>query len=164
MSSPHRALAPALIVVTLAAAPAAAADAPAPAAAATPGPAGTWLFLPRGNRLVASSLSLGLNGLGQVYNGETEKGLGMMSGWLAYPLAWGLDSLTGGSYVRLFAFTANMGIKAWSVTDAWQMAAPPTPPPAGPPPPPPPPRTPRHPVPPPPTPPPTPPATPPKQP
>lgn len=143
MSTPLRAFAPALMLAMLAAAPAAAADAPAPAATLALAPSGTWLFLPRGNRLIAGSLSLAFNGAGQLYNGETEKGLGMMSGWLAYPLAWGLDSLTGGSYVRLFAFTANMGIKAWSVTDAWQQAAPapapspappaPTPAPAAPP-------------------------------
>lgn len=124
MSTPFRALAPVLIVATLAAPPAAAADLPAPATAPAIAPSGTWLFLPRGNRLIASSLSLAWNGTGQLYNGETEKGLGMMAGWLAYPLAWGLDSLTGGSYVRLFAFTANIGIKAWSVTDAYQQAAP----------------------------------------
>lgn len=135
MSTPLRALAPVLIVATLAAAsPAAAAEPPAPAATAAPAPGGTWLFMPRGNRWIASSLSLAWNGTGQLYNGETEKGLGMMAGWLAFPAAWGLDALTGGSYVRLFAFTANMGIKAWSVTDAWNNAvpAPVSPPPAKP--------------------------------
>lgn len=126
MSTSFRAFAPSLIVATLAApAPAVAAEAPAQAAMPASGQAGTWLFLPRGNRLIASGLSLAWNGTGQLYNGEPEKGLGMMAGWLAFPLAWGLDSLTGGSYVRFFAFTANMGIKAWSVTDAYQQAAPP---------------------------------------
>ncbi len=135
MSTPFRAFAPALIVATLAASPAAAdvlapvltagaAEAQRPEPPPTPPHEGTWLFLPRGNPLIAGGLSLAWNGSGQLYNGETEKGLGMMAGWLAYPLAWGLDSLTGGSYVRLFAFTANMGIKAWSVTDAYQQAAP----------------------------------------
>jgi hypothetical protein len=123
-----RALTLVAIAAALTAAPAAAAaDAPAtpaPSPTSAPAPAGTWLFLPRGNRLVATSLSLAVNGLGQLYNGETEKGLGMMSGWLAFPVAWGLDSLTGGSYVRLFAFGANLGIKAWSATDAWQQAVP----------------------------------------
>lgn len=125
MSTPLRALAPVLIVATsAAAAPAAAAEPPAPVPAATPAPGGTWLFLPRGNRWLAGGLSLAWNGTGQLYNGETEKGLGMMAGWLAFPVAWGLDTLTGGSYVRLFAFTANMGVKAWSVTDAWNNAVP----------------------------------------
>ena len=129
MSTPLRAFAPVLLVATLAAPPAAAADDAASAQAPLPAVSDTWLFLPRGNPWLAGGLSLAWNGTGQLYNGQTEKGLGMMSGWLAFPLAWGLDSLTGGSYVRLFAFTANLGIKAWSVTDAIQQAAPPAPPP-----------------------------------
>ncbi|MEB3223439.1 MAG: hypothetical protein VKS61_15295 [Candidatus Sericytochromatia bacterium] len=87
-----------------------------------------WLWLPRRNPAVAASLSLAWNGTGQLYNGDTEKGLGMMAGWLAFPLAFGIDSLTGGSWLRLFAFGANAGIKVWSVTDAWSgasVAAPP---------------------------------------
>jgi hypothetical protein len=96
----------------------------APAAAAEEAPAeDRWLWLPRHNPAIAATLSLAWNGTGQLYNGETEKGLGMMAGWLVFPLAFGVDSLTGGSWLRLFAFSANAGIKAWSVTDAWAGAS-----------------------------------------
>lgn len=118
-------LASLLLATTLiVAAPASAAEPAGPTqAVAAPVQAGTWLFLPRGNRLLAASLSLGLNGAGQLYNGESEKGLGMLTGWLAFTAAWGVDELAGTGYLRAFAFAANVGIKAWSVADAWQQAA-----------------------------------------
>ncbi|MEB3330418.1 MAG: hypothetical protein VKQ33_14430 [Candidatus Sericytochromatia bacterium] len=107
----------------------------APAVASEPPEDEHWLWLPRHNPAIAASLSLALNGAGQLYNGETEKGVGMMAGWLAFPLAFGVDALTGGGWLRLFAFSANAGIKAWSVTDAWAGASRsllPAPPPAAP--------------------------------
>ncbi|MDB5096868.1 MAG: hypothetical protein JWM80_1289 [Cyanobacteria bacterium RYN_339] len=114
--------------------PAAQAADPAASAAATPTapPApvhtGSFFWLPRGNRWFAASLSMGFNGLGQLYNEEPEKGYGMMAGWLTFPLAYGFDALTGRAYGRLFSYTVNLGIKGWSVVDAFNAAAPyPTP-------------------------------------
>jgi hypothetical protein len=101
-----------------------ASEGPTPAKSVAPSDSGHWLFLPRGNRLLAATLSLGLNGTGQLYNGENEKGLGMMAGWLAFTAAYGFDELIGTGYLRAFAFAANAGIKVWSVADAWQQAGP----------------------------------------
>jgi hypothetical protein len=101
-----------------------------PVAEGTPTPVHTGNFfgIPRGNRVVAAGLSLGLNGLGQVYNEEPEKGFGMMSAWLTFPLAFGLDALTGRAYGRVFSYAVNVGVKGWSVVDAYNGAAPyPTP-------------------------------------
>lgn len=83
-----------------------------------------WLFLPKHQPWIAASLSLACNGLGQFYNGEPEKGRTMLAGWLTFPLALGVDSLTGGSFVRVFSLGANAVIKIWSVTDAYQRAGP----------------------------------------
>jgi hypothetical protein len=114
--------------------PAALAADPAATEAAVPAPkvhTGSFFWLPRGNRWLAAGLSLGFNGLGQLYNEEPEKGYGMMAGWLTFPLAYGFDALTGRAYGRLFSYTANLGIKVWSTVDAFNEAAPyPVPPPS----------------------------------
>lgn len=105
----------------------AASASPPVSAVATPSPAPappSFLWLPRHNRLIAVSLSLGFNGLGQIYNGDTERGLSMMAGWLSYPLAYAIDTLTQTSYLRVFSFTLNAGVKGWSVWDAYQGAGP----------------------------------------
>jgi hypothetical protein len=110
--------------------PAALAADPAATAAATPAPihTGTFFGVPRGNRWIAAGLSLGFNGLGQLYNEEPEKGFGMMAGWLTFPLAYGFDALTGRAYGRVFSYAVNLGIKGWSTVDAFNDAAPyPTP-------------------------------------
>lgn len=91
----------------------------------SPGPMeDKWLFLPKHQPWIAVSLSLACNGLGQFYNGEPEKGSTMLAGWLTFPLAYAVDSLTGGSFVRVFSLGANAVIKIWSVSDAYQGALP----------------------------------------
>lgn len=81
--------------------------------------------LPTQNRLLAASMSLAVNGWGQHYNGDHEKGNLMMATLLTFPIAYGLDYLTGGAYMRVFSYTIITGIKAWSVVDAYQHAVPP---------------------------------------
>lgn len=99
---------------------------PAPVASASPAPR-TYLGLPTQNRVLAASLSLVVNGWGQYYNGDHEKGNLMMASLLTFPVAYGLDYLTGGAYMRVFSFTIITGVKAWSVVDAYQNAVPPAP-------------------------------------
>lgn len=118
-----------LLVVGLSAPAALAAESPAPKP--TPAPVvvpsqhpGYFLGIPRGNRVVAASMSLAFNGLGQLYNDDREKAAGMMAAWLTFPLAVGVDSLTGLSYGRLFTYLLNLSIKGWSVVDAYQGAVP----------------------------------------
>ena len=106
------------------ASPAPRAASPAPSASPSPAPR-TYLGLPTQNRVIAASLSLAVNGWGQHYNGEPEKGNLMMASLLTFPVAYGLDYLTGGAYMRVFSFTVISGIKAWSVVDAYQRAVPP---------------------------------------
>lgn len=96
--------------------------APTPAATAPPPPPERFFGLPRGNRWLAAGLSLGFNGLGQLYNNDPAKGYGMMAAWLSFPLGYGLDALTGRAYGRLFSYSANVGVKVWSVVDAYQNA------------------------------------------
>lgn len=99
------------------------------AASPAPGPSPTpslspRLFwgLPTGNPAVAVGLSAAVNGLGQHYNGEPEKGNVMLASLLAFPLAWGVDSLTGGATMRVFAYALIAGVKGWSLWDAYQNA------------------------------------------
>lgn len=80
--------------------------------------------MPTGNRVLAASLSLLVNGWGQHYNGEPEKGNLMMATLLTFPLAYGLDYLTGGAYMRVFSYTIIVGVKGWSVVDAYQNGGP----------------------------------------
>lgn len=87
-----------------------------------------WLGLPRRQPAIAVSLSLACNGLGQYYNGDSEKGTVMLASWLAFPVAYALDTLMGSGYLRLFAVGTNLGIKVWSVSDALQGATLPSPP------------------------------------
>jgi hypothetical protein len=124
------------LLLVLATAPARAAasptPAPTPAAKATPAPAPspavrTFLGLPTGNRAIALGLSLAVNGLGQFYNGDAEKGRLMMAPLLVFPVAYGFDALTGGAYMRIFAYAINLSIKPWSMWDAYQHAVPPAP-------------------------------------
>lgn len=99
-----------------------------PSPAPSAGPAvRTFLGLPTGNRAVAAGLSLAVNGLGQFYNGDGDKGKLMMAPLLVFPVAYGFDALTGSAYMRIFAFAINLSIKPWSVYDAWQNAVPPPP-------------------------------------
>lgn len=97
---------------------------PSPAPSASPA-VRTFLGLPTGNRAVAAGLSLAVNGLGQFYNGDGDKGKLMMAPLLVFPVAYGFDYLTGSAYMRIFAFAINLSIKPWSVYDAWQNAVPP---------------------------------------
>jgi len=78
--------------------------------------------LPRENPWVAGGLSIAVNGLGQFYNQEPQKGWAMASGWLLFPVAWVGDGLTQGAALRVFAYTFNMGVKVWSVWDAFTVA------------------------------------------
>lgn len=61
---------------------------------------------------------MGLTGLGQAYNDEGAKGLSMAAPLLLVPVAWGLDVALQRGVLRTFAFGLNVGLKAWSVSDA----------------------------------------------
>lgn len=96
--------------------------APSPAAPVEPASATvvpTFLGVPKGNRWIAGTASLMVNGLGQYYNGETANGNLMAASLLTFPLAYGVDALTGSPYMRIFSFTAITMVKVWSVWDAF---------------------------------------------
>lgn len=88
---------------------------PSPAATAVPR---RFFGLPTGNPFLAGTLSLALNGLGQAYNGEDDKSRLMMGSLLTFPMAYGVDVLTGKAYMRTFSFAIITAVKAWSVWDA----------------------------------------------
>lgn len=98
----------------------------APEAAPSPEPVRRYMGLPTGKPLVAAGLSLAVSGWGQHYNGDAEKGNMMLASLLTFPVAYGLDTLTGGSMMRVFTFVLLTGVKGWSVYDAYQHAASPT--------------------------------------
>lgn len=114
----------ALPAMSLAAGPAwAQSPSPAPSVAPSPVPE-TFFGLPRGNRAIAVTLSTVVSGLGQHYNGEPEKGNLMLASLLTFPVAYGLDTLTDGAVLRVFSFVILVGVKGWSVIDAYQHAVP----------------------------------------
>jgi len=108
------------LVATVLAAPVGAAPEGAPAAVETR----RYMGLETGKPLVAAGLSLAVSGWGQHYNGEPEKGNMMLASLLTFPVAYGLDTLTGGSMMRVFTFVLLTGVKGWSVYDAYHSARP----------------------------------------
>ncbi|HEY9724124.1 MAG TPA: hypothetical protein V6D47_19125 [Oscillatoriaceae cyanobacterium] len=124
---------PVLVAAQVATATAIPSPAPSPAlqaktASATVVP--TFFGVPKGNRWVAGTFSLMVNGLGQYYNGENDTGNVMAATLLTFPIAYGVDSLTGSPYLRIFSYTAMTMVKVWSVWDAFTYSPPPPPKPA----------------------------------
>jgi hypothetical protein len=85
----------------------------------------TWpllSWLPPHDPWIAAGLSLGVNGLGQVYNGDWDHAWWAIAPALAYPVAWGVDALTGSSVARTATVVWWTGAKAWSSWDAYHEA------------------------------------------
>lgn len=80
--------------------------------------------LPRHDPRTAALLSMGITGLGQFYNGEPAKGWWMLSPWAIYPLAWGADTYLQTGYFRTGALVLALGVKGYSILDAWAVARP----------------------------------------
>ncbi|MBI6545485.1 MAG: hypothetical protein HY692_01745 [Cyanobacteria bacterium NC_groundwater_1444_Ag_S-0.65um_54_12] len=80
-------------------------------------------FLPPHQPQIAMWLSIAVNGAGQFYNGEWNKGWLMLAPWGLYPLAWGGDALLQTGYFRTGVFLLGLGVKVYSAWDAYQVAA-----------------------------------------
>ena len=80
-------------------------------------------WLPPHDPWIAAGLSLGVNGLGQVYNGDWDRAWWAWAPVLAYPCAWGLDALTGSNAARTTTVIWWTGAKVWSCWDAYHEAA-----------------------------------------
>ena len=76
-------------------------------------------WLPPHDPWVAAGLSLGVNGLGQVYNGDWDKAWWAWAPLLAYPVAWGIDALAGSNVARTTTVVWWTGAKVWSSWDAF---------------------------------------------
>lgn len=79
-------------------------------------------WLPPHEPWIAAGLSLGVNGLGQVYNGDWDRAWWAWAPLLAYPVAWGIDSLAGSNVARTATVVWWTGAKAWSSWDAYHEA------------------------------------------
>jgi len=79
-------------------------------------------WLPPHEPWIAAGLSLGVNGLGQVYNGDLDRAWWAIAPALAYPVAWGVDALTGSNVARTATVVWWTGAKAWSSWDAYHEA------------------------------------------
>lgn len=89
-----------------------------------PRPAARSFFgLPARNPWVAGSLSLALDGGGQFYNGQPTLGWWLLAPDLAYPLAWGADTLMGSSSLRLMDLALILGSKGYSIWQAYHQDA-----------------------------------------
>lgn len=110
-----------VLAVTLAAAPP---GSPAPAYTPAPLPPEQALFswLPPRDPLIAAGLSLGVNGAGQFYNHQSEKGWWMLAPVLLFPAAWALDYVMDAGYARAGVAVLFLGAKVYSVFDAYQSA------------------------------------------
>lgn len=78
--------------------------------------------LPQGDPRIAAGLSLAVNGAGQFYNQQSEKGWWCLAPVLAYPAAWLVDYGMGGAIFRMTDLVLIMGVKAYSAWDAYQEA------------------------------------------
>ena len=78
--------------------------------------------LPPRDPWIASGLSLAVNGLGQIYNGDDEKAWWLLGAWGLFPLAWAWDAQAGTGTARVLVVTGMLGAKAWACWDAWQVA------------------------------------------
>jgi len=81
-----------------------------------------FAVLPPHDPWIAAGLSLGVNGLGQIYNDDWDRAWWALAPVLTYPLAWGLDTLTGSNVARTLTVVWWTGAKSWSVWDAFQRA------------------------------------------
>lgn len=68
---------------------------------------------------IAGGLSLAVNGAGQFYNGEDFLGWLLLAPTLAYPIAWGADTLGGSTTWRLADLVLILGAKGYSVWEAY---------------------------------------------
>lgn len=93
------------------------------AQAAQAAQAGILDFLPRRDPNTAALLSLAVNGAGQFYNGEAGKGWWLLGSWGLYPLAWVADEYLQSGYFRTGAVAIGLGVKGYSVWDAYFTAA-----------------------------------------
>jgi hypothetical protein len=103
--------------------------APAPGFTPAPLPPEQALFapLPQHDPRIAAGLSFLVNGTGQFYNHESAKGWWMLAPVLAYPVAWLIDSAFGVGYGRLSDAVLIVGVKGYSVWDAYREADRPVP-------------------------------------
>lgn len=78
--------------------------------------------LPQRDPLLAAGLSLAVNGAGQFYNHQSEKGWWCLAPVLVYPAAWLLDFGLGGAVLRMTDVVLILGVKVYSTWDAYQEA------------------------------------------